>query len=296
MTIAKGASPTWEIEEKSRDVHVLRVNELGVPLLYLADLHWDNAKTNLRLLERHLKQAQAAGAPVHIFGDFFCAMQGKWDKRADQNALRPEHRGNNYFDLLVDTAVEWFMPYAKSLALITIGNHEGSCSQRNQTNLTERFVTLMRAKGSPVRMGAFAGFVNNRVDVRKSKTHSFVTCYHHGYGGGGEVTRGMIDNSRTRGQWDADIFISGHVHWRNADNNRRIELDAHNSKIVEKEQWFLRAGTYKEEHLGGKGYHIEKGRGARPRGGWWIDLSSDRIQEGGVDSTRLLYTPRPTDG
>jgi hypothetical protein len=108
---------------------------------------------------------------------------------------------------------------------------------------------------------------------RESKT----LHYHHGYGGGGEVTRGMIDNSRTRGQYSADIYISGHIHRRNSDENVMISVNNY-GRVVQKEQVFLRAGTYKREEIGGSGYHIEKGRSARPVGGWWLDFEISRAK------------------
>jgi len=45
---------------------------------------------------------------------------------------------------------------------------------------------------------------------------------------------------------------------------------------VRQDQLFLRAGTYKREEWGGSGYHTEKGRSARPVGGWWLDFEISR--------------------
>jgi hypothetical protein len=48
--------------------------------------------------------------------------------------------------------------------------------------------------------------------------------WHHGYGGW-KITAGLIDNSRTRGMYLADI-LSGHVHRRNSDENVVMHTDA----------------------------------------------------------------------
>jgi Icc-related predicted phosphoesterase len=93
-------------------------------VLLLSDLHIDNPKCNRVLLIRHLEQAKVAGAPVMIFGDLFCAMQGKYDKRANKSALRPEHQVNNYLDALIKTTADFFEPYRGLIKFITPGNHD----------------------------------------------------------------------------------------------------------------------------------------------------------------------------
>jgi hypothetical protein len=192
-------------------------------------------------------------------------MQGKWDKRADQNQLRGEHRGNNYLDKLVDTAEKWYTPYAKNIALITDGNHEGSIMQRHQTDILERLSDRLK-----VLHGPFWGFVIfNFKKLKDRGATSKVLHFHHGYGGGGEVTRGMIDNSRTRGQYRADIYVSGHIHRRNSDENIITEVVPQKRTIRQKRELFLRASTYKNET---GGWHAETGKAGRPLGGWWLNF------------------------
>jgi len=125
----------WSIARTDRNAHRLELPFSGSTtwrILLLADLHWDNAHCDLNLLRSHLEQAKAGGWPVMVFGDLFCAMQGRWDPRASRDALREEHRDGSYLDLLVKTAVEWFKPYAGSLALISPGNHETSIAKRTR--------------------------------------------------------------------------------------------------------------------------------------------------------------------
>ena len=64
--------------------------------LWIFDAHWDNKKSDRRRLKRHLDQAKERGAKVGFGGDFFCAMQGKWDKRASRDGLCPEHDRDDY--------------------------------------------------------------------------------------------------------------------------------------------------------------------------------------------------------
>jgi hypothetical protein len=65
-------------------------------------------------------------------------MQGKADKRSDKSSLRPEHQGSNYFDLLVDTAVDDIAPYRAYILEITDGNHETAVRKNHEIDLVER--------------------------------------------------------------------------------------------------------------------------------------------------------------
>lgn len=272
-------------------------------MLQVSDLHWDNKHCDRAALKRDLDEAAEEGAPIVLVGDTFCAMQGKWDKRKDENQLRVEHRGGNYFDKLVDTAAEWFAPYANHIALITYGNHETSILQHHNTDLLQRFHhELTHAGGFRGELGAYAGFLKVSAPVETSRV-SKVICWNHGNGGGGEVTRGMIDNNRSRGMAYADIYVGGHIHRRNADENVILELDEQHMIIRQRTQWFLRSSTYKKEsgihEQNLSGFHVEKrGAGERPVGGWWWEFLPSVRTSGGRHSRQrnyeLRFRPTPT--
>ena len=128
----------------------------------------------------------------------------------------------------------------------------------------------MRMAGSKVVSAPDWGFIliksrkRNSVDTRR-------LFYQHGYGGGGEITRGLIDHSRTRSQWDADIYVSGHIHRRNIDENIMVRCSSRGN-VTQEQQLFIRCGSYKDETH--DAWHISKGRGARPVGGWYINFTS----------------------
>jgi len=256
-----------EINRQSHLVDVFFENTKGIfNVLLMSDEHWDNKLCKLDVLKRHHEEAVQKKALIFKFGDTFCAMQGKWDKRADAEQLRKEHRGNNYLDNLVNTAADWYKPYAKNIALIGMGNHEQSIVDRHQTNLIDRLTSQLGVK-----QGGYWGYVTFRFSYHK-KLQIKKLFYHHGYGGGGEVTRGLIDNNRTRGQYNADIFYSGHIHRRNMDENIITDVTS-KGNIVQREQLFLRGSTYKNET---SGWHSAGGRASRPIGGWWIEFSCTR--------------------
>ena len=249
--------------------------------LLLSDEHADNANSDLGLIRKHHQEAMDVGAPICKFGDTFCAMEGKWDKRASESALRVEMRGGNYLDRLVTFHEELYRPYASHIAVLSDGNHETAMLRHHQTDLLERLTGGLRRDGSPALHMPFTGFVRFRFQDANSHAVSKTLHYHHGYGGGGEVTRGLIDQSRTRGQYLADIYYSGHIHRRNSDENIITELD-NMGQPQESQQLFLRGGCYKRETHGGGGYHIEKGRAGRPLGGWWLHFDITRGAKTGL--------------
>lgn len=242
----------------------------------LSDVHWDNAQCRLDLLQDVLEQAKQGDIPVFFFGDTFCAMQGKWDPRASQDALRPEHRGGSYLDSLVNTSIEWFTPYKDVIAFCSPGNHEASIQRRHETDLTSRLVGGLRKAGARTIQGSYWGFITVLASIGKgaSAHDSRVIHYHHGYGGGGEVTRGMIDHSRTRGMYLADVYVSGHIHRRNQEENIICTV-TRRGQIQYRQQLFLRSSCWKDESQS-EWHSGLMGRGPRPIGGWWLDIHIDK--------------------
>lgn len=289
-------SNRWAITRLGEMSHALRFHSDKVEdefwLLVQADEHTDNFKTDLTLLKEHHDLAKQRNAPIVKVGDIFCAMQGKWDPRSDQNQLRPELRGNHYLDLLVDFHEKFYGPYAENIALACYGNHETSISKRHQTDLLQRLVDRLRQLGSQCLTGGYAGFIRIQFVMGKSQiapSASRDLYYHHGFGGGGEVTRGMIDNNRVRSMAVADIVVQGHIHRKNFDQNEIHMLD-HSGNAVQRDQYFLRCGSYKDES-GPSGYHVENGRGPRPKGGWWLKFEVHRFS----DQVTVKTTPIPAN-
>ena len=146
-------------------------------------------------------------------------MQGKWDPRASFSGLRPEHMGGNYLDLLVDTAADFYEPYADLFALMSPGNHETAITKRHEVNLTYGLTReLNRRADANVQLGSYAGYVVFRLRVKSKNTRgdackTFIMYRTHGYGGGGPVTKDVIQTNRHAAvQADAKVIWSGHVH------------------------------------------------------------------------------------
>jgi hypothetical protein len=77
-----------------------------------------------------------------------------------------------------------------------------------------------------------------------------------------------------------DCTWQGHVHELYHHVNVVHRFDVRNKLILQRYVNQLRTATYKEEWDGGVGgFHVERGRQPKPLGGYWMDLSVQRIQE-----------------
>jgi hypothetical protein len=89
-------------------------------VLLRSDVHHDNPKCNQALEKQHLDEAAEYDAPIIDNGDLFCAMQGKWDKRADKAALRPEHQGMRRTSLIAwpRSSDAWVLPLSRAATAV----------------------------------------------------------------------------------------------------------------------------------------------------------------------------------
>lgn len=268
----------WTFEERARNVHRLNVSLASVKseqwVLLQSDVHWDNPACNHELLLKHWQQAKEREAPILDNGDFFCAMQGKWDKRANKDDLRPEHRTGSYLDSLVTTAAAFCKPYRDHLTLRGQGNHETGVLKRHETNLTERLVQMLKGQKSPAALGGYSGYFVFQVTAHQTRRFPIKMYYHHGYGGGGPVTRGVIQTNRQAVYLaDSDLVWTGHTHdaWQMPIARVRLNQDA--TRIEHTRQVHFRTPGYKEEYKDGwGGWHVERGGPPKPVGAVWLRI------------------------
>jgi len=252
---------------------LLYSNNFKLKYMLLSDLHWDNPKCNRELLKSHLDLAVKEGAYILLNGDTFCLMQGKYDKRGNKSDIRAEHNGANYFDLIVDDALEFFAPYAQNILMVGYGNHETSIMKIHEFDILNRFVTLLNYKaGSNIQIGGYGGYFIIAPEVSNHKLPITNLRYHHGHGGGGVITKGVIQDSRLQMFIDAEVIWQGHVHELYHHVNKR-EVINHQYNVSLQNQHIIRTSTYKEEHNAGyMGYHVEKGRLPKPLGCYMMEV------------------------
>ena len=272
----------------SKNVHELSLEGLEVRIAMLSDLHWDNPHADRDLIKRHLDYCLEENIPGIINGDMFCLMQGRGDNRRNKSDIRPEHNNAMYLDSIVNTAVEWFMPYAHIIKLVGYGNHETAIIKWQETDILQRFVDNINFRaGSNMQIGGYGGWVVVKQSTSKNNTTSFSTKikYFHGSGGGGVVTKGAINLTRALELYENfDVFSMGHIHENSCRNDVRDTLETHSASgyaLKQKQIHLMLTGTYKEEYGdGSKGWHVERGAPIKPLGGRILTIKCVRDRSG----------------
>ena len=270
----------------SKNVHELIIDNLYARIAMLSDLHWDNPHCDRDMLKRHLDYCLEEDIPVMINGDFFCLMQGRGDNRRNKSDIRPEHNNAKYLDSIVETAVDWFLPYAHIIKLIGYGNHETSIIKFQETDILQRFVDLLNYKaGSNIQTGGYGGWLVIKQASGWGSKYSTKVKYFHGSGGGGIVTKGAINLTRALETYENfDVFTMGHIHENSCRNDVRDTIDHHSVGgyvLKQKQLHLMLTGTYKEEYGdGSQGWHVERGAPIKPLGGRILTIKLVRSTTG----------------
>jgi hypothetical protein len=279
----------FKIRQISRNVHEIEIKESKhIQIAMLSDLHWDNPKCDRVLLKRHLDYCLENEIPIMINGDFFCLMQGKYDPRRNKKDIRPEHNRHDYIDAVVNTAVDYFKPYAHLITVIGYGNHETAIIKNLETDPLQRFVDLLnREAGTSVMVGGYGGWVIIRQRLTKTQVKMTKIKYFHGSGGGGIVTKGAINLTRALEAFEGfDVFSMGHIHENWSRNDVRDSLDKTN-QMIHKKLHLMVTGAYKEEYEDGAfGWHIERGAPPKEVGGRLLDIYTHWKSNGIVEVLR----------
>ena len=280
-----------ELIRHAKNIHELKIKGSRARIAMFSDIHWDNPKCDWDLLRNDLDYCLKESIPMMFNGDTFCLMQGKWDPRGSKSDIRPEHNTVKYLDAIIETAVEFFAPYAHLITVIGYGNHETSILKRHETDVLQRFVDLLNYKcGSNVQTGGYGGWLNVTQYPSRNIKVSTKIRYFHGSGGGGIVTRGEINLTRALEMYEGfDVFAMGHIHENKCTNIVRDSINHWPSKgwlQVQKQLHMMITGTYKEEYGdGSKGWHVERGAPIKPIGGRILIIDTKRITKDGKDIT-----------
>jgi hypothetical protein len=186
----------------------------------------------------------------------------------------------DYLDKVLADASTFFAPYRDHIVMVSEGNHESSVRKRLGTNPTRRLADALGAQCMP-----YSGWLMFRLfrDEEKRGTHNTIRCYyHHGSGGGGPVTRGVIQTNRRAAMIDgAHIMLSGHIHESWVVWTPRAAINTQGTPHTV-DQLHVSTGTYKDEFAAGEGYHVERGRPPKPLGGMWLRLWYDARAHGSI--------------
>ena len=265
--------------------------------LLVSDAHIDNAHADRTLFDKHMRQCRERNAKWLSNGDFLCCMQGKYDLRSDTSACRPEHQQGRYLDSVISTTADYVAPHADMALLFAPGNHETAIRKRHETDMNERLVEALRQRrpDAPTLSGKYANWVRFlvREKNRRQLVGSSVVMYtHHGYGGGGPVTRGTIQTSRMAVYLpDADIIWTGHTHDEWIMPIQRARLSPQGRPYLDRTM-HVRSPGYKDEFSEQAGWAVERGMPPKPKGALWLRFYLERRRQDGKPSVELRYEVR----
>lgn len=275
-TIKKDAKPGMEVEQAAGNVSIVRFTYVHAGwekwILLTSDRHHDSASADRDLELQHLKKVEERDAHVIDAGDLFDVMQGKFDPRRSYSDLRPEYKVNNYLDEIVKEGAEFYGPYAKRFLVIGRGNHDSAILKNNNVDLISNLVHRLNSDhGGQVQAGGYGGWVRFIFKIGGTQSKSKNLKYYHGAGGGGPVTRGVIQTNRQAVYLpDADIVVNGHTHdtWHVPIQRERI---SDMGTVYQDTQHHIRTPSYKDEYKDGSGgWHVETWKPPKPIGAVWL--------------------------
>lgn len=256
----------------------------AMKMFVTSDVHFDSAFCNRKQFFADLDYAVEMGLGIVIVGDFFDAMNGRFDPRRDMSNLRPEYRRGDYYDYIVEDAVTQLRPYAKNIIMITTGNHEASVIKNANTDLIGRLVSGLSSEKNNISRGRYGGIilVNQNEMVTPIK-------YFHGSGGEAPVTRGAIQTNRQAVFLpDFTIVLNGHSHnayWIPISRERVTAEGEHYFDI----QHHVRTPGYSMSYADGTdGWEVSRGGVPKPVGSFQIV-----INKGDILVTPLIRSPKP---
>lgn len=252
----------------------------GATVLFLGDLHLDHPQSDRAGLKRLLDEAVERNAAIVLLGDVFDVMQGTGDRRGTKSGLLARYLTNDqYLTNVLDDVVNFLKPYAKNVWLVLQGNHESSVLKHHGVRLEQLLtIELNRLGGHAIAAGyqtyALLRLIYGAGRERATGIPFFVA---HGHGGGGEVTKGVIQAQRRAVTYpDARFVVSGHVHSSYYVAHEQYRLAATTFRPYATEQEHYVVGGWKNEAEGGMGWHVERGRGPRLPSGWWASFYRPR--------------------
>ena len=246
-------------------------------------------------MRAHFDEAKRRNARIFVFGDWFDAMQGRYDPRRSMPELRPEYaRRDDYYDFLIKDAADWLASYAQNIDVMADGNHELSVLKAANTNIMDRLVAdLNRSNGSHINHGGYGGWIRFMFSVGGVPQLSVKLKYFHGSGGEAPVTRGAIQTNRQAVYLpDANIIVNGHSHHAYYIPVSRERLSNKGQQYFDI-QHHIRTPGYKQSYGDGTtGWDVTRGGVPKPIGSAWCRLYYENGRVG-IQVRPLLQAAEP---
>jgi len=287
--IHEGAVTTIETQEKE------------LTIFTTSDVHFDSIYCNRSMFFKDMDYAKSINAGVYIFGDFYDALNGRFDPRRDMEKVRPEYRKDNYYDLLVNDAAKQLDKYKDIIKMIAPGNHELSVLKFSNTYLTDRLVAALNKNGGNVIHGHYGGWIRFAMRGGKDKGAMVTNAkYFHGSGGEAPVTRGAIQTSRQAVFLpDANIVYNGHNHSSYHIPIARERMSSKGRHYFDLQHHVRTPGYCQAYGDGTTGWEVTRGGVPKPLGGCVTILRYDNHNKTKADNTieiiPRIHAPDPVN-
>lgn len=251
----------------------------------MSDLHLGSPNADHDRITADLAAAQEVGARVLINGDVFDSI-GPKDKRYEANCLHPRLRGRKDLEAaVVELAEEILAPYAGSIDVIGIGNHEEAWIKYGYSDPVARLIDrLNQGYNSQIKHGSFWGYVNTTFEVL-DRVARHKLLYYHGTGGDSPVTKGTIDFHRVGRNRRYDCLTFGHKHNISIVGEHILDVTP-GGRIHERLQLNLQTGSYYRNYSQIEGdpldysYAESKAHPPKPLGGLFLVLRPYDLPDG----------------
>jgi hypothetical protein len=241
-----------------------------------SDAHEDAPDYLEALHRRHLKDAMARSALIIDVGDMVDVVNGRDDKRRSKGGVKPHLNKDDYLDAVVDDVAERHREQADRFLYLGRGNHDLKVLKMCETDILRRVADKLNSWRSPnlppIFVAGYGGWI--RFEFRHAsggRKQSFDVKIFHGSGGGGKVTKGVIQTNRRNAECDADIYVTGHIHEKwNLETMKEGLTQAGRVRI--RESCHVQLGSYKLDfdpaHPGT--WHEQREGGPKPIGGSFL--------------------------
>jgi len=261
----------------------------------MADVHFDSAVCDRTALKEDLDKAKNQDALICVFGDWFDAMQGRFDPRRSMDELRPEYRREDYYDFVVKDSARFLEPYKNNILVMARGNHETSVLRHANTDLMDRLIYELNRDivfEDHIQIGGYGGWIRFMILLFNHRT-SVKIKYFHGSGGEAPVTRGVIQTNRQAVFLpDADVVVNGHNHHEYILPITRERISNKGNPFFDL-QWHIRIPGYKQSYGDGtSGWDVTRGGVPKPIGSVWLDLYEEGLAIKTL-ATSLVRPPVP---
>jgi len=217
----------------------------------LGDIHFGTIHCDIPLLEKTIKEIKENPQAYWVGMGDFSEVIGLSDPRFIAEEIDPKFYESLGVLPIAETclAAEMLSPIADKCLGVIEGNHEFEYRRRHYIDLTQMLAEKLKVP-----------YLDNPSMMRLLFTRDHhltrLVVYIDHAGGGGRKNGGKLNGIEDRTvDYEADIYLRGHVHSKICSVRRSYELSkGSNVKIVPKERYYVLTGCYFEPQLRGGSY------------------------------------------